>query len=250
MRRVFDFMKQHIRILAKPSTVLAVMALVVLALALQFAKQTFYEETAYRDSCRYITERQVKIALWIRDHLPQDAVVATHDIGAIAYYSQRRIVDMVGLVSPDMINNIGRFDLLMNFLVKHKTTHIAALRNWFEIVNTNALFQTDPAHPEIMEVFQFDPGRTHFTSQDATRLNDAGEYYLLLGNVATALQIFRQSFSLDPQSARTNFLIGKAAHSLGDLKTAQERYFVVRQLQPDYPEIEEQIAGLEKTTIR
>jgi tetratricopeptide (TPR) repeat protein len=250
MRRVFDFLKQYIRILAKPRTVFAAMALIVLALALQFAERTFREKVAYRDSCRYITERQVKTALWIRDHLPQDAVVATHDIGAIAYYSQRRIVDMVGLVSPDMINNIGRFDLLMNFLVQHKTTHVATLRNWFEIVNTRALFQTDPAHLEIMEVFRFDPGRTHFTSQEATKLNDVGEYYLLLGNVSTALQIFRQSFLLDPQSARTNFLIGRTARSLGDLNTAQERFFIVRQLQPDFPEIAEKIAGLEKVKIR
>jgi tetratricopeptide (TPR) repeat protein len=250
MRRVLNFLKQYIRILTKPRTVLVVMALVVLVLALQFAERTFREETTYRDSCRYITDRQVKTALWIRDHSPQDAVVATHDIGAIAYYSQRRIVDMVGLVSPDMINNIGRFDLLMKFLIQHKTTHVATLRNWFEIVNTRALFQTDPAHPEIMEVFQFDPGHTHFTSQEATRLNDAGEYYLLLGNVSTALQIFRQSFLLDPQSARTNFLIGKAARSLGDLKTAEERFTIVRQLQPDYPKIAEQMADVEKAKNR
>jgi hypothetical protein len=249
MKRVFDFLKNHIRFLSKPRTVSAVIALIILALALQFAKRTFQEETAYSDGCRYITERQVKTALWIRDHLPQDAVVATHDIGAIAYYSQRHIVDMVGLVCPDMINNIGRFDLLMNFLIKHKTTHIATLRNWFEIVNTKALFQTDLAYPEIMEVFQFDPVRTHFTSQEATKLNDAGEYYILIGNVSTAMQIFRQSFLLDPQSARTNFLIGKTARLLGDLKTAEERFAIVRKLQPDYPEIAEQIAGLEKAKI-
>lgn len=250
LRISFDFLKRYIRILAKPRLGFAVMAFIIIGVALQFAERTFRDETAYRDSCRYIADRQVKTALWIRDHLPQDAVVATHDIGAIAYYSQRRIVDMVGLVSPDMINNIGRFDLLVNLLVKHKTTYIATLRNWFEIVNARALFQTDPAHPEIMEVFQFIPGRTHFTSQEATRLNDAGEYYLLQGNASAALQIFRQSYLLDPQSARTNYLIGKAARSLGDLKTAQERFSIVFQLQPDFPEIAEQITDLSKDKIR
>jgi hypothetical protein len=235
IKRVFDFLKHHIHILSKPRIIVAIIALIIFVLALHFGKRILEEESAYRDSCRYIADRQVKTAIWIRDNVPQDAVVATHDIGAIAYYSQRRIVDMVGLVSPDMINNIGRFDLLMNFLVKHKTTHVATLRNWFEIVNTKALFQTDSAHPEIMEVFQFDPGRTHFTSQEATKLNDAGEYYLLMGNISTAMQIFRQSFQLDPQSARTNFLIGKAARLLGDLKITDERFAIVHQLQPDYP---------------
>ena len=214
-------------------------ALVFVEIAIAFGVEVIKNQKGYADECRYITERQVKTALWIRDQLPLNAVVATHDIGAIAFYSQRRVVDMVGLVSPEMTKNIGRFDLLTQFLVKSKVTHVATLRNWFEIVNEQPLFRTDLAHPEIMEVFPFDPRRAHFTSQEATRLNDAGEYYLSAGNSSLALQLFRRSLSLDPRSARTAYLVGFASWKMGDTVSARAMFRNAFVLQPDYPGLAE-----------
>jgi hypothetical protein len=40
---------------------------------------------------------------WIDRHLPREVTVAVDDIGGITYASRRRIVDMVGLVSPEAI---------------------------------------------------------------------------------------------------------------------------------------------------
>lgn len=235
LRMVFRFLKGIIPRLMRPNAANVLSGVVIVFLVLQSGEKAFAEQRTYIDSCRYIMDRQVKTAIWIRDHVPENAVVATHDIGAIGFYSNRRVVDMVGLVSPEMIANIGRFDLLTEFLIKSGVTHIAVLRNWFEIVNMNPLYQTDPAHPEVMQVFRFDRVHTHFTSQDATRLNDAGEYYLSAGNASYAFQLFRQSFMLDPQSARTNFLIGKTALLLGDTDLGKQRFSVAEALQSDYP---------------
>jgi hypothetical protein len=44
-----------------------------------------------------------QIGLWLREHTPADARVAMEPIGYIGYYSQRRILDLVGLVSPEMV---------------------------------------------------------------------------------------------------------------------------------------------------
>jgi hypothetical protein len=43
------------------------------------------------------------LGLWLREHTPEDARVALEPIGYIGYYSQRRVLDAVGLVSPEMI---------------------------------------------------------------------------------------------------------------------------------------------------
>jgi hypothetical protein len=43
------------------------------------------------------------IGLWLRDHTPPDTRVAMEPIGYIGYYSRRRILDEVGLVSPEMV---------------------------------------------------------------------------------------------------------------------------------------------------
>jgi hypothetical protein len=43
------------------------------------------------------------IGVWLRDHTRPSARVAAEPIGYIGYYSRRRILDEVGLVSPEMI---------------------------------------------------------------------------------------------------------------------------------------------------
>jgi hypothetical protein len=40
---------------------------------------------------------------WLRENTPADALVATPDIGAIGYYSDRRVLDLGGLVSPGIV---------------------------------------------------------------------------------------------------------------------------------------------------
>jgi hypothetical protein len=44
-----------------------------------------------------------RIGMWLRAHTPPDARVAMEPIGYIGYYSGRRILDEVGLVSPEMV---------------------------------------------------------------------------------------------------------------------------------------------------
>lgn len=50
-------------------------------------------------------ERLVRrqVGLWLREHTPLDARVAMEPIGYVGYYSERRVLDEVGLVSPEMI---------------------------------------------------------------------------------------------------------------------------------------------------
>lgn len=45
---------------------------------------------------------------WFARNTPEDAVIATPDIGAIGYFSDRRIVDLAGLVTPDMVTHLAR----------------------------------------------------------------------------------------------------------------------------------------------
>ena len=45
---------------------------------------------------------------WFGAHAPPSAVIATPDIGAIGYFSERRVVDLGGLVTPAMIPLLAR----------------------------------------------------------------------------------------------------------------------------------------------
>ncbi len=50
----------------------------------------------------------VKWGRWFGVHAPRDAVIATPDIGAIGYFSQRPVVDLAGLVTPAMVPHLVR----------------------------------------------------------------------------------------------------------------------------------------------
>ncbi len=45
---------------------------------------------------------------WFERHAASDAVIATPDIGAIGYFGRRRVVDLAGLVTPQMVPHLMR----------------------------------------------------------------------------------------------------------------------------------------------
>ncbi len=53
----------------------------------------------YGMSARDIRYQHVAVARFIRENVPADAAVFTHDVGALAYYGERRVVDIEGLVT-------------------------------------------------------------------------------------------------------------------------------------------------------
>jgi hypothetical protein len=57
----------------------------------------------YALSVQNIDDVQVALGRWVRAHVPPGVPVATHDVGAIGYLSNRPVVDIVGLVTPPFI---------------------------------------------------------------------------------------------------------------------------------------------------
>jgi arabinofuranosyltransferase len=50
-----------------------------------------------------INGMQVRLGQWIDANLPRRARLALNDIGAIAWFSRREVIDLMGLVTPDVI---------------------------------------------------------------------------------------------------------------------------------------------------
>jgi tetratricopeptide (TPR) repeat protein len=176
----------------------------------------------YIDMCLSINQKQVRTAHWIRDHLPVHAVVGTHDIGAIAYYSGRKIADMVGLISREMIRNIGNLVKLKDFLRQSGVTHLAVLHNWFEVTNQRPLFETRLIDLEVMQVFDFDSVYTHITPTDAGKKTNLALQYLTRGKVNLAGPLLQESFALDPLNAKTLYGLGLAYFMVGKIDDAEQ----------------------------
>jgi arabinofuranosyltransferase len=50
-----------------------------------------------------INAMQVHLGRWVSEHTPRRATLAVNDIGAIAYFSRREVIDLMGLVTPEIL---------------------------------------------------------------------------------------------------------------------------------------------------
>ena len=96
-----------------------------------------------------IDRMHVAMGRWLAANTTTDAVVATHDIGAIAYFSGRRIVDIVGLATPEVLAYLApgvAADLgVLRFLEKVQPDYLVILPNWYpQLAEMHYLFR--PLH--------------------------------------------------------------------------------------------------------
>jgi len=61
----------------------------------------------YAKDVRIINEEMVDPANWINVNIPEDELLATHDIGAVGYFAPRHLVDIAGLVTEEVVPIIG-----------------------------------------------------------------------------------------------------------------------------------------------
>lgn len=82
---------------------------------------------AYARDVRIINTEMVATARWVRDHLPDNALLAVHDIGAVGYYAPRPIFDLAGLVSPEVVPVIRDREALMQMMCERGARYLMAL---------------------------------------------------------------------------------------------------------------------------
>jgi hypothetical protein len=84
----------------------------------------------YADEVKNINDLEVQTGRWISAHTSPDAVVATNDIGAIAFFSRRFILDTEGLVTPDAIwdKRMWRID---RFLERSRPDLVVIFPAWY-----------------------------------------------------------------------------------------------------------------------
>jgi hypothetical protein len=81
-----------------------------------------------------INHMHVAIGRWAAEHTPPGAILALNDIGAITYVSERRVVDLAGLVTPEVVpllRSPDRDALLAGFMAERGVEYVVILPNWF-----------------------------------------------------------------------------------------------------------------------
>jgi arabinofuranosyltransferase len=89
----------------------------------------------YGQDVENIEHMHVKMGQWLAKNTPEDAVLATHDIGAIGYFSGRRVLDTVGLVTPEVLPFLRQYPSAAQgvwaFLNDQKPDYVIMLPNWY-----------------------------------------------------------------------------------------------------------------------
>ncbi|HVT58680.1 MAG TPA: hypothetical protein VHR45_09780 [Thermoanaerobaculia bacterium] len=63
-------------------------------------------------------ERYKLAGLWLRQHSKPNATVAYYEVGALGYFSDRTIVDLLGIVTPDLLSYARAGDFANGFLAR------------------------------------------------------------------------------------------------------------------------------------
>ena len=130
---------------------------VVLALAFQFmgARQNAYD-------IFWIESEMVETAKWVQKNLPPTARLAVHDIGALGYYVENPLVDMAGLITPEVVSFIRDEVRLAEYLDSEAVDYLIAFPSLYPQLTSQrqSLFEAGlefaPLHfDENMQVFRW-----------------------------------------------------------------------------------------------
>jgi arabinofuranosyltransferase len=215
----------------------------------------------YANECKYINDRQVVTAKWLRENTKENDVIATHDVGAIGFYSDRKIVDIAGLVTPEVIRNVGDtgyVSYMEQFMKQQGVTYLAFLKEWYRVSNQNPLFSSfdltqilvsqpnkavlDRYPGETMEVYKFYPDKTIILSKKVNSLNTMAQELLMQNNITLALRYLDESLRSQPNAAVTYFIAANAFLLAGDIKNFEGNLKKALYYFPEYNEANLELA--------
>lgn len=82
---------------------------------------------AYGRDVRIIQSEMVATARWVKVNVPSGVRLAVHDIGALGYYAPHPLVDLAGLVTPEVVPIIHDHEALMRLMCARGARYLVAL---------------------------------------------------------------------------------------------------------------------------
>ncbi len=92
-----------------------------------------------------INGEMVKVAGWLVGNSDPDDLIAAHDIGAIGYFTERELLDLAGLISPDVIPFIRDEARLADYLDENCPVYFVTFPDWYPelVAGREKVYQTD-----------------------------------------------------------------------------------------------------------
>jgi hypothetical protein len=85
----------------------------------------------YAQDVAIVETEMVQAARWVAENTPTDALIAAHDIGALGYFGERRLLDLAGLISPEVIPFIRDEERIAGWLDARQADYLVVLADWY-----------------------------------------------------------------------------------------------------------------------
>lgn len=93
---------------------------------------------AYASDVAIIETEMVAAARWVAGNTPPDAWVAAHDIGALGYFAERPLIDLAGLISPQVIPILRDESALRDYLNREHADYLVTFPGWYPRLTARA----------------------------------------------------------------------------------------------------------------
>lgn len=86
----------------------------------------------YGQNVANVQDGDVALGRWMRDHLPPEALVAVQDVGAVKFFAPNPVLDLVGLVTPEIQPHLRRgAEAVYAFLSRRRPEYLMVYPGWF-----------------------------------------------------------------------------------------------------------------------
>lgn len=108
----------------------------------------------YSISVQNINDMEVALGKWAAAHTPPGALIGVYDAGAIPYFSRRPILDVVGVVNPEVVarKKAGGYGFLwmIEYLKERRPAYLMIFPDWYPGMLERADF-LEPVHSVEIE---------------------------------------------------------------------------------------------------
>jgi hypothetical protein len=107
---------------------------------------------SYAQDVAIIESEMVVTAKWVAQNVPPDAIIAAHDIGALGYFDNHKLIDLAGLISPEVIPFIRDEPKIAVFLNEQSAGYLIAFPEFYPLLSSelNEVFSTNSVHTQLL----------------------------------------------------------------------------------------------------
>ncbi len=84
----------------------------------------------YVQDVAFINGEMVNAARWLEANTPEEALIAAHDIGAIGYFGDRSLLDLAGLISPEVIPLLSDQEAMVDYVRHSGADYLVTAPGW------------------------------------------------------------------------------------------------------------------------